>query len=298
MGKVAFVFSGQGDQYPGMGKDLSLAFPVAASILARCEQIRPGTMAQCFEGTDAVLAQTSNTQPCLFAVESAIAAVMHSQGVHPDAVAGFSLGEVVAATEAGMFDLDTGFRLVCCRGQLMQQEAEKQDAAMMAVVRLSGEKVQALCERYSQVYPVNFNCPGQIAVSGSKEQMTLFATDVKAAGGRVIPLKVKGGFHSPFMEQAAVGFEKELQQHTLSAPKIPLYSNLTALPYDEHATQLLSQQICHPVQWETLIRHMIEAGVDTFWEIGPGRTLTNLIRKIDAGVIVRPALEYLEENKC
>lgn len=298
MGKVAFVFSGQGDQHPGMGKELFHTFPAAASVLERCDRIRPGTMAQCFEGDDTVLAQTSNTQPCLFAVESAMAAVMHSKGICPDAVAGFSLGEIVAATEAGMFDLDTGFRLVCRRGQLMQQDAEKQEAAMMAVVRLSAEEVQALCSHYSLVYPVNFNCPGQISVSGQKEQLLLFAAEVKAAGGRAILLKVKGGFHSPFMEQAAAGFEKELQQHTLSVPNIPLYSNLTAMPYDCHALQLLSQQICHPVQWEPLIRHMIAAGVDTFWEIGPGKTLTNLIRKIDCGVTVRSALEYLEESKC
>lgn len=298
MGKIAFVFSGQGDQYPGMGKELSQKFPAAASVLERCEQMRPGTIFQCFEGTDAELAQTVNTQPCLFAMESALSAAMQSQGIHPDAVAGFSLGEIVAATGAGMFDLETGFHLVCRRGQLMQQSAEKQAASMMAVVKLSAETVCALCSKYAQVYPVNFNCPGQIAVAGAAQQMPSFAADVKAAGGRAIPLRVKGGFHSPFMADAAAGFEEALKSAPLSAPKISLYSNLTAKPYTDNAVQLLSQQICNSVQWETLIHNLIASGVDTFWEIGPGKTLTNLIRKIDSGVIARSALEYLEEDLC
>lgn len=298
MGKIAFVFSGQGDQYSGMGKELSEKVPVAASVLERCEGIRPGTIAQCFTGTEEELAQTFNTQPCLFAVETAIAAVLQEQGIRPDAVAGFSLGEIVAATNAGMFDLETGFRLVCRRGQLMQQEAQKQETTMCAVVKLSAEQVKALCETHSQVYLVNFNCPGQIAVSGIAEQMTSFAADVKAAGGWAIPLKVKGGFHSPFMAEAAVGFAEELKRCALSAPSVPLYSNLTAQPYDGDAVPLLSQQICNPVQWEGLIRNMMEAGIDTFIEIGPGKTLTNLIRKIDPGVTARPALEYLEESLC
>lgn len=298
MGKIGFVFSGQGDQYSGMGKQLVERFPVAADVFNRCDQIRPDTTAQCFDGTDEVLAQTINTQPCLFAFEAAIAAVLENQGIYPDEVAGFSLGEVAAATNAGVFDLETGFRLVCKRAQLMQLETQKQETKMMAVVKLDSETVRALCDKYTQVYPVNFNCPGQISVSGVAEQMSLFAVDVKAAGGRAIPLKVKGGFHSPFMEEAAAEFEVELKRYTLAAPKVPLYSNLTGLPYNLDAAKLLSQQICNPVQWESLIRNMIDSGVDTFIEIGPGRTLTNLIGKISTNVTACPALEYLEEKKC
>lgn len=298
MGKVAFAFSGQGDQHPGMGKTLWEKDPAAAQVFECCDRVRPGTTAQCFDGTEAELAQTVNTQPCLFAMESALAAAMQARGIQPDAVAGFSLGEIVAAANAGIFDLETGFHLVCCRGQLMQQAAEEQETAMQAVVKLSAEKVQELCAGYTQVYPVNFNCPGQIAVSGAAEQMTAFAADVKAAGGRAIPLKVKGGFHSPFMAKAANAFAKELEKYPLPAPKIPLYSNMTASPYEENRAQLLSQQICNPVQWETLIRNMIASGVDTFWEIGPGKTLTNLICKIDPNVTVQSALEYLEETLC
>lgn len=299
MGKVAFVFSGQGDQHSGMGQQLCEKEPIAASILERCDQARPGTSAQCFEGTEAELAETVNTQPCLFAVEAAIAAVLQAKGVQPDVAAGFSLGEIVAATYTGMFDLETGFHLVCRRGQLMQQAAEQHKTAMQAIVKLSAETVQSLCSQYTQVYPVNFNCPGQISVSGAAEQMPAFAAAVKAAGGRAIPLKVKGGFHSPFMAQAAASFEEELKQQNILAPAIPLYSNLTAEPYNSgNEVQLLSQQICHPVQWERLIRNMIASGVDTFFEIGPGKTLTNLIRKIDPQVTAHSALEYWEENLC
>ncbi len=298
MGKIAFVFSGQGDQYPGMGKQICETFPAAASVFQRCERIRPGTIAQCFTGTDEELAQTANTQPCLFAMESALATALLSKGVRPHAVAGFSLGELAAAAQAGIFDLETGFRLVCRRGQLMQQDAEKQETAMLAVVKLSAEQVKSLCEPYPQVYPVNFNCPGQIAVSGLAEQMASFAADVKAAGGRAIPLKVRGGFHSPFMAEAAAGFEEELKRTCLCAPSIPLYSNLTARPYDCNTVHLLSQQICNPVQWELLIHNMTDAGIDTFIEIGPGKTLTNLIRKIAPGVRACPAPDYLEEFLC
>lgn len=298
MGKIAFVFSGQGDQYSGMGKNLCKQSSAAASVMECCDRMRPGTMEQCFEGTEAELAQTVNTQPCLFALESAIAAAMQEQGIRPDVVAGFSLGEVAAAANAALFDLETGFQLVCRRGELMQQEAEKQKTAMAAVVRLSTNTVQELCSRYSQMYPVNFNAPGQIAVSGAAEQMPLFAADVKAAGGRAVPLKVRGGFHSPFMAHAAVSFKKTLEECSMACPQIPLYSNLTAKPYTEDSVQLLSQQICNPVQWESLVRNMIATGVDTIWEIGPGKTLTNLIRKIAPEVTVRPALEYLEETLC
>ena len=295
MGKIAFVFSGQGDQYPGMGKELAGRYPAAARVYEMCDRLRPGTSAQCFGGAEEELKETKNTQPCLFAVELAAASVLMEKGVVPDALAGFSLGEIVAATVSGMFDRETGFRLVCRRGELMQREAEKFDTAMAAVVRLTPEKVQEVCAKYPDIYPVNFNCPGQITVSGLSEQMPDFFTDVKAAGGRALPLKVKGAFHSPFMNKAAEAFAEELARAEIREGSIPLYSDLTAGPYDGDAVGLLSKQICNPVQWEKLIRNMIADGVDTFIEIGPGQTLTNMIRKISAGVKAISADDYLSE---
>ena len=299
MDKIAFIFSGQGDQYPGMGKDLYEAYPAAREIFDLCDRIRPGTSDQCFSGTEEALRETKNTQPCLFAVELAGANVLLTKGILPDAVAGFSLGEVAAATVSGAFDNETGFRLVCERGELMQREAEKVDTAMAAVVKLSPEQIQELCSHYSHVYPVNFNCPGQITVSGRSSQMSDFYADVKAAGGRALPLKVKGGFHSPFMWDAAKEFAAVLAREDVKKRSITLYSNLTADPYEEDVVGLLSAQICHPVQWEKIIRNMAASGIDTFIEIGPGKSLTNMVKKIDPNVKALNVTEYLAEvERC
>lgn len=335
MGKIAFVFSGQGDQYPGMGRELADKYPAAAKVYEICDSIRPGTSRQCFEGTDEELKETKNTQPCLFATELATAAALTSQidpaaaaaltcpsgpsgpsavkagpseatavkacpsaatavKSGPDAVAGFSLGEVAAAAFAGIFSLETGFRLVCRRGELMQQEADKFDTAMAAVVKLDEQQVRDLCDQFSGIYPVNFNCPGQITVSGLSSQMPGFFAKVKEAGGRALPLKVKGAFHSPFMEEAARSFREELSRAEIRPMTIPLYSNVTARLYDGDVAGMLSRQIASPVQWEKIIRNMIADGFDTFIEIGPGRTLTNIIKKTDPSVRAVTAAEYME----
>ena len=298
MGKVAYLFSGQGDQHPGMGKALAEKYPAAAVVFEMCDRLRPGTSGQCFAGTAAELMETINTQPCLFVMELAAAAVLQENGVMPDAVAGFSLGEIVAATAAGVFDPETGFCLVCRRGQLMQYESEKFDTAMAAVVKLDAEQVQQICDLFPEIYPVNFNCPGNITVSGLASQMPEFSAAVKAAGGRALLLKVKGAFHSPFMKDAANAFAEVLESADIQKNTIPLYSNLTALPYGENAAQLLSRQICSPVRWEELIRNMIADGIDTFIEVGPGRTLTNMVKKIDPSVTARTVWEVLEELPC
>lgn len=295
MGKIAFVFSGQGDQYPGMGKDLVEKYPVAASVFEMCDGIRPGTLRQCMEGTEEELKETANTQPCLFAMELAATEVLKEKGICPDVVAGFSLGEVVAATAAGVFDNETGFELVCKRGKFMQQESEKFDTAMAAVVKLTPAQVEAVCEKYEGIYPVNYNCPGQVSVSGLAEVMPQFSESIRAEGGRVIPLKVKGAFHSPFMKEAAEAFTKELEMAKIGEQMVPLYSNLTATPYSADVVDLLSKQICNPVRWEEIICNMIVDGVDTFVEIGPGKTLTNMIKKIDPEVKAINVSEMLAE---
>ena len=284
MGKIAFVFSGQGDQYPGMGKALTEQYESAARIFQMCDGLRPETSRQCFEGTEDELKETKNTQPCLFAMDLAAANVLAEEGIKPDVVAGFSLGEVVACTVAGVVDHETGFGLVCRRGELMQQAAEKFETSMAAVVKLSQDKVEEICSGFEHVYPVNFNCPGQITVAGISSEMTEFSARIKEAGGRAIPLKVKGGFHSPFMRQAADGFAVELAKVALHEPNVTLYSNVTAQPYGTDIAKLLSEQICSPVRWEHIIRNMISDGVDTFIEVGPGKTLSNMIGKIDSTV--------------
>ena len=298
MGRIAFLFSGQGDQYPGMGKELYEKYPAAAQVFRMCDDLRPGTMQQCFSGTAEELKETKNTQPCLFAMEMAAAEVLLQQGIVPDAAAGFSLGEVAAAAAAGCFDLETGFRLVCRRGELMQEEAQKHDTAMAAVVKLTAEQVTAICDRYPDLYPVNFNCPGNITVSGLAAQMPAFFADVKAAGGRALPLKVKGAFHSPFMAGAAEAFAQELAKAEIKNSRIPLYTNVTGQPYAGDAAGLLSRQIASPVQWERTIRNMIADGIDTFIEIGPGRTLTNMVKKIDPTAAAKTVTEILEETLC
>ena len=295
MGKIAFVFSGQGDQYPGMGKELAEKYPAAAAVFAACDAVRPGTSAQCFAGTEDELRETRNTQPCLYALELAAAAALKERGVRPDAAAGFSLGEVAAAAVSGLFDPETGFRLVCRRGELMQREADKADTAMAAVLKLTPEQVREICSRYPDVYPVNFNCPGQITVSGLSARMADFFTDVKTAGGRAILLKVKGAFHSPFMRAAAEDFAKDLARAEFRETTVPLWSDMTGEPYAGNPAELLSGQICSPVLWETVIRNMIAGGVDTFIEIGPGKTLCHMIGRISAEVRAIGVTEYLAE---
>ncbi len=297
MDNIAFVFSGQGDQFPGMGRELYEKYPAAKRVFDGCERIRPGTLRQCFEGTEDELRETKNTQPCLYAMELATASVLLEKGVIAKMVAGFSLGELVAAAVGGVFDGETGFRLVCKRGELMQREADRQDTSMAAVMKLPAMQVQTLCSWYPDMYPVNFNGPGQTVVAGLSSQISDFTADVKKAGGRVIPLKVNAAFHSPFMNDAARAFAEELAKANLKKPRIPLYSDRTAEPYGDDAAELLSSQICNPVQWEKVIGSMIEGGADTFIEIGPGRTLTNMIRRIHAGVKTAVAAEYLREVK-
>ena len=196
---------------------------------------------------------------------------------------------------SGTFDNATGFRLVCKRGELMQREAEKFDTSMAAVVKLTPDRVQSICSKYADVYPVNYNTPGQITVSGRSSQMADFFSDVKAAGGRAIPLKVRGAFHSPFMNTAANAFAEELANTEIKGRNLTLYSNMTAEPYTEDTAELLSKQICSPVLWEKTVRNMIDDGIDTFVEIGPGNTLTNMIKKISAVVKAVSVTEYLSE---
>ena len=168
MGRVAFVFPGQGAQYPGMGKELAEISPGAAEVFRVVEELRTGTTRQCFSGTAEVLQQTAVTQPCMVAVELAAAAALEEAGVRGDMTAGFSLGELAALSYAHIVDIATAFRLVCQRGQLMQRSADAQDTSMAAVVKLDNAAVEELCGQFQGVYPVNYNCNGQVTVAGLK----------------------------------------------------------------------------------------------------------------------------------
>ena len=269
MGKVAFVFSGQGAQYSGMGKSLYEASPAAKAVFDTAEQIRPGTIAQCFESPVEELSITKNTQPCLFCVDLAAAEALREAGVAADAVAGFSLGEVAAVTFAGMFT------------EAMQAAAEKVDSAMAAILKLSNEKVEELCRMHQGVYPVNYNCPGQLVVAGLKSSLGGFIEDVAANGGKAVPLKVSGGFHSPFMENASIRLAEVLGGMDVKAPQVPVYANYTAEPYTvQTAKELLVKQVSNPVRWQQTVEKLLEDGVDTFIEVGAGKTLCGLIKRM------------------
>lgn len=284
MGKIAFVFAGQGAQAPGMGKDVFDAVPAAAEVFKKADEIREGTSRQCFEADKAELMETKNTQPCVYTMDLAMAAVMEAEGIHADMTAGYSLGELAALTYAGALTMEEGLRLVSERGRLMQIASEKCETGMAAVLKLPDEKVLEMCEKYPDLYPVNFNSDGQVSVAGDKEQLQQLRADVKAAEGSCRILNVSGAFHSPYMNEAAEAFGEVLEGATFGEKTMPVYSNRTAEPYGDDYRTLLKEQIVNPVYWKKLVRNMIAEGVDTFIELGPGKALTSMITRIDENV--------------
>lgn len=279
MGKTAIIFAGQGAQFTGMGKSL-LEKPAARRIFEMCDELRPGTSSQCFEGTKEELSVTKNTQPCLFAVGLASAAALEDEGVRADMCAGFSLGEITACAYSGLLSYEDAFRLVIRRGELMDECAGKNPGSMAAVLKLDAAAVEGLCADFDRVYPVNYNCPGQIAVAGDASEMDSFIAEVKKAGGRAIKLAVSGAFHSPFMSGAAKSLKVCAENLVFRQPAIPLYSNLTGKPYSGDFAALLSGQIENPVRWEKLIRGMADDGADAFVECGAGKVLSGFIPRI------------------
>ena len=281
MGKIALLFAGQGAQYPGMGQDFYDNSPLVQDIFAQVERQRPGTKEQCFNGSKEELSVTINTQPCLFAVDYAIAKAVQEAGVPVDAAAGFSLGEIPALAFAGLLDLPQAFHLVCRRAEAMQHAAEENPGGMQAILKLSAEQIAKLAGNYSDVFSVNYNSPQQTVVAGKPEQLTAFAATVKEAGGRAVPLAVSGAFHSPYMNIAAEALAAYVPMLTIQEGWCPVYANKTAQPYTTATAQsLIASQVNHPVQWVKTIEQMMADGVDCFIEVGPGKTLSGLVKKI------------------
>lgn len=284
MRKIAFLFAGQGAQYPGMGRELYESSPAARKVFDMAERLRPGTLEQCFSGTAEELSRTINTQPCLFAMDLACAEALKEAGIQADSCAGFSLGEVAACAFCGLLSYEDAFRLVCRRAELMDAAAEKHPGGMSAILKLDAETVQELAKHYDSVFPVNYNCPGQTVVAGETEQLAAFEADVAAKRGRAMRLKVSGGFHSPFMEEASVGLAKFMEGLTFHEPAIPLYANATAEPYGD-AKALLARQVKMPVLWQKSIERMQRDGCTVFIEVGAGKTLCGLMQKIGGAAL-------------
>lgn len=286
MGKIAFVFSGQGAQYSGMGKSLYETSNAVKKLYDECEEYRTGTKEQSFSGSDEELKITSNTQPCLYLVDLSAALALNEKGIYADGAAGFSLGEIAALAYSGAYSYTDGFRLVTKRGELMSSAALDADTSMMAVLKLDSKTVSDLASEFDGLYAVNYNCPGQVVVSGLKSRMPQFCEKATQAGGRCVPLAVSAAFHSPFMNKAADGFSEELKKYDIKAPEIPVYSNLTAQPYEESVADVLGNQMKSPVRWQETIENMIIDGYTDFIEVGAGKTLSGLIKKISKEVRV------------
>lgn len=289
--KTAFVYSGQGAQYAGMGKELYEQYDSVKDIFHQAsETLNLDMQSLCFEEND-LLNQTTYTQPAILTVSMAIDALLKEKGLQPDVVAGLSLGEYSAFVKAGVLSFPEALRLVKKRGQYMTEAVPLGEGAMAAVMGLDRVVIEQICQEvaaeHGVVSPANYNMPGQIAIAGLKEPVEIASERLIEAGSkRVVPLTVSGPFHTSLLEPAAKQLKEEIQFVTVSNPVIPVISNTTAQPFEdvESIQDLMVKQVMSPVYWEDSVQKMIEMGVDTFVEIGPGKTLSSFIKKIDKTV--------------
>ena len=292
MGKIAFVFPGQGAQKVGMAKDVYDALPQAAELFKTADEVLGFSISElAFEGPEEQLKQTANTQPALLTASIALFEALKSKNITPDYVAGHSLGEYSALVAANALDFDQAVAIVRARGQYMEQAVPSGQGAMAAVLGAERESLAALCAEISAtehaVELANVNCPGQIVVSGSVEGVNAVAARVKEIGGkRAIMLEVSGPFHSSLMKSAADQLSERLQPVSFRDATVPVVANVTAKTVTQGSDiqALLVEQVYSPVLWEDSVRFLIHEGVDTFIEIGPGNVLTGLIKKIDKNV--------------
>ncbi len=294
MPKTAFLFPGQGSQYAGMGRELAAAFPEAAAVFAEASEATGLDLAGlCFDGPGAALTLTENAQPAILTASLAAARILDSLGIAPDYVAGHSLGEYSALVYAGGLPLAEGARLVRFRGELMARAMPPGTGGMAAILGLDAGRVRDVClEAGGKVEVANLNCPGQTVISGPSADLERASALARAGGAkRVIPLNVSGAFHSSLMEPAARELGRRLEASPFQDLRLPLVANVDAAPHRraEDLVGLLTRQMASPVRWEESMRCLAGQGVGLAVEVGPGKVLAGLMRKIAPEVKVLAA---------